>query len=146
MRRADLVLIGGPDANAVTATMIQRLQPALTFAFPYWRQHVVLLVDQATGREYHPEYDDDGNLTADYGVVVRASNPLADDGTEVVVLSGCWGHGTAAAAESLRGKALHQAAVSTRRPFEALVKVAVADRRNHAVTVLEVRPLEAPPA
>ncbi|WP_410590435.1 hypothetical protein [Amycolatopsis sp. lyj-23] len=142
--RRDLVLIGGPDANPVTATMIQRIRPAPTFAFPYWRDHVVLLVDRTTGREYRPEYDDDGHLTADYGVVVRAPNPLAGDGTEVMILSGCWGHGTAAAAESLRSKALHRAGVSTRRPFEALVKVAVADRRNHTVTVLEVRPLEVP--
>ena len=140
--RRDLVLIGGPDGNAVTAEMVQRIEPALTFRFPHWREHVVLLVDKTTGHEYHPEYDEDGRLTVDYGVVVRAPNPLADDGTEVVLLCGCWGHGTAAAAESLRGKALHQREVSTRRPFEALVKVAVVNGRNHAITVLDVRALQ----
>lgn len=139
--RGDLVLIGGPDANAVTAEMMRRIGPALTFGFPHWRAHVVLLTDTETGAEYNAEYDREGRVVTDYGLVVRAPNPLAEDGTEVVILAGCWGHGTAAAAESLRGKALHRHGVSTRGAFEALVKVAVVNGRNHAVSVVDVRAL-----
>lgn len=140
--RRDLVLVGGPDGNRVTAQMIPRLRPALTFGFPRWTSHEVAVADSATGHEYYPEYDDDGSLAADYGVVVRASNPLADDGTEIVILAGCWGNGTAAAADSLRGMAVHRHGVSTRRSFEALVKVAVVNGRNHVITVVDVRALQ----
>ncbi|MEU7810452.1 hypothetical protein AB0B18_28690 [Micromonospora chalcea] len=141
--RRDLVLIGGPDANSVTAAMIQRIRPTLSFGFPAWRKHVVTLVDTTTGVAYRPKYDKRGRVTVDYGLLVRAPNPLADDGTEVIILAGCWGHGTAAAAESLGGKSLHRHKVSTRQPFEALVKVEVLDRHNHAVSVLAVRALDA---
>jgi len=139
--RRDLVLIGGPDGNNVTAEVIRRIRPKPSFTFPV-SGHPNILVDMATGVEYRPEHDATGRITADYGLIVRAPNPLADDGTEVTLLAGCWGHGTAAAADSLRGKALQAQAVSVHRPFEALVRVEVLNGRNHGVSVLEVRALE----
>jgi hypothetical protein len=116
----------------------------LSFVFPGWQDHVVSMMDRTTSSEISSEFDRDGTMTADYGLVVRARNPLADadSGAEVLIVAGCSGYGTAAAAEILGRRALHRD-VATRRqsPFEALVRTTVVGRAPHSASLVEIRAL-----
>ncbi|ADJ48484.1 hypothetical protein AMES_6659 [Amycolatopsis mediterranei S699] len=123
-RRKDLVLIGGPDGNSVTETMMRELDRVLSYEFTWNAGVGNAVIDRTTGSASAPQYDKVGNPTSDYGLIIRAVNPLAPKKSEIVILAGCWGFGTAAAAELLRDrKFLRQQRKS--KHFETLVKTTV---------------------
>jgi len=140
----DLVLIGGPDTNGVTAEMLNQLDGCLSFAFPRWSSHNVGLFDRLLSTQILPESDAQGEVVIDYGLIVCARNPLANDDAKVVVLAGCWGYGTAAAATVLGSKMLYESDVCrSGQPFEALVRTVVLQKTHHAASIVDVRPLDA---
>ena len=137
--RKNLVLIGGPDANSLTSAIIRRIEDSLSFIFPLWQLHVVNIIDKLGRHTIVPEHGPGGELTSDFGVIVYAANPLASN-SNVLIVAGCWGYGSAAAAEMLSDKAfLRHPVCSSGKPFEALVQTTVAGGRHHQPRLVDAR-------
>ncbi|MFJ1765164.1 hypothetical protein ACIOD2_32900 [Amycolatopsis sp. NPDC088138] len=144
--KRDLVLIGGPDGNSVTATMMGRMNGASSYAFAMdLGPDAGAVYDKRSSREITPKYDDLGNPMNDFGLIIRAANPLAPDTAEIVILAGCWGFGTAAAAEKLGDqKFLRQLKKS--RHFEVLVETTVEHGAHYNTKVRDTRTITPVPA
>jgi hypothetical protein len=142
--KADLILIGGPVANAATETMMARPGGAGSYGFVRDPQHRAAAVhDARTGRTMTPHYDDAGEPTGDYGLIIRTANPLAPETAQLVIVAGCWEHGTAAAAEKLGDRKFLRLLKGVKH-FEALVETTVVRGAYYNTKVVEVR--ELPPA
>jgi hypothetical protein len=92
LSRRDLVLLGGPAANDVTAEVWRRIESRLPFTFDLATQSL-----SVSGRSYVPQQHNDGRLTKDYALLIRVSDPLAA-GYRVLLCCGCHGYGTWGAA------------------------------------------------
>ncbi|MCR6483404.1 hypothetical protein M8542_11295 [Amycolatopsis sp. OK19-0408] len=138
---SDLILICGPEGNSVTSIMMDKLGDTISYEFtddPKSGESAVR--DRRSGRLWVPQYDAHGDPTNDFALIIRAANPLAPDNSDIVILAGCWGHGTAAAAEKLGDrKFLHRQRRS--RHFEALVGTTVVGGAHYNTVVLESRDL-----
>ncbi|MEU7790227.1 hypothetical protein [Amycolatopsis sp. NPDC049159] len=137
---SDLVLIGGPDGNTVTKTMLKALGDRISYGFGEARpDQATPLRDNRAGEEFSPAPDPDtGDPVEDYGLIVRSANPLAPGSAEIVILAGCWGYGTAAAAEMLdESKLLRRWPRSGK--FEAVVKTSVVQGVYCKTEVQDVR-------
>ncbi|UQU68228.1 hypothetical protein COUCH_18935 [Couchioplanes caeruleus] len=123
----DLILLGGPDTNELTRATMERFTDELSITVPGAKVHDVTLRDSVSGDDFVPRRGADGSLTLDYGLVVRTPNPLSNGRrTEVLILAGCWGYGTAGAAEAVcDSDFLQHAVVKETRFFEAVVRTAV---------------------
>lgn len=92
--RKNLVVVGGPDVNSTTATLLERLPCQLVVTRNDEGRNIVR--DLVHGQDYGPSVDPAGR-PRDYGILVRAKNP--DDPTKVVlILAGAHGFGSLAAA------------------------------------------------
>jgi hypothetical protein len=139
---ADLILIGGPDGNKITAHMMGRLDSSLSFIFPRWSEHYYYLVDKVESREIVPEFGDRSPEGVDYGIIISAPNPVATN-SELRILSGCQGYGTTAAAKALGVHSfLENPVCCSGEPFEALVRTEVVEQSDRAPVVIEARLLE----
>ncbi|MFJ7215114.1 hypothetical protein [Amycolatopsis sp. NPDC098790] len=125
----DLILIGG---NSLTERVLERLDGVLSLGFA---EHGSSVYDRKSGFAASPRYDDAGEPRVDYGLVIRAANPFAPETAEVVVVAGCGGHGTAAAAEAFD----EAEALGGYRHFEALVETAVFRGSHRDTFVREAR-------
>ena len=84
----DLVLMGGPAANDITAEVWQRIESRLPFSFDLDRMTL-----SVSGRTYVPKEDQTGQLVRDYALLIRVSDSLASN-RRVLLCSGCHGYGT----------------------------------------------------
>ncbi len=141
--RSDLILISGPDGNSVTATMLDMLADSLSYEFvqdPANGRSAIL--DRRYGLLTAPRYDERDDPVNDYGLIIRAANPLAPAAAEIVIVAGCWGYGTAAAADTLGDRRF----VRKRKlkHFEVLVETTVVHGAHYNTKVLETREIGAP--
>jgi hypothetical protein len=136
---ADLVLIGGPVANAVTRTMLAKLSGTLSYAFAEDPDHEAAVVhDLGSGRVLAPRYDESGYPVSDHALIIRTPNPLAPDTAELVIVAGCFEHGTAAAAEKL-GNRKFLRKLKKLKHFEALVETTVVNGAHYNTRLVETR-------
>src|SRR5690348_16910141 len=77
----NLIVIGGPIHNAVFRQLDERMK------IPYRFEGRTLAVP-SRGVVYSPTLDQNGNLTADVGLVVVARNPV-EGSSRVILLAGC---------------------------------------------------------
>jgi S-layer family protein len=141
--RSDLVLIGGPVANAATRTMMAKLNGVISYDFTEAPEREAAVVqDLRHGRVLMPQYDDSGLPTTDYALIIRTSNPLAPDTSEIVIIAGSWEHGTAAAAEKL-GERKFLRKLKGMKHFETLVETTVVNNAHYNTKVVETRRISA---
>ena len=134
---ANLIIVGGPDANPVAAQFYTANVP--TFGWPSAGSHVLSLLDSRDGVYYHPKMTDPSGASTDYAVVIRGRNPLNPDG-EALLLAGCWGFGTWASARiAFRPDLNLHESVKSGEHFEALVQVDVRSDSLADIDLLEVR-------
>lgn len=133
--RADLILIGGPDGNSLTGSVLARLDGVLSLGFAVDPERGSSVYDRKSGFAASPRYDDAGAPRVDYGLVIRAANPFAPETAEVVIVAGCGGYGTAAAAAAFD----EAEALGGYRHFEALVETTVFRRAHRDTLVREAR-------
>ncbi|WP_439382321.1 hypothetical protein [Amycolatopsis lexingtonensis] len=144
--RSDLVLIGGPDGNSVTATMMGNLGEAISYEFKWDPEVGPAVHDRQSGTAAAtPRYDAAGDPVSDFGLIIRAVNPLAPETAEIVILAGCWGYGTAAAAEKLRDRKFLRRQRKSKH-FEALVETTVVRGAHYNAKVKDTRDLTRVPA
>jgi hypothetical protein len=89
---SNLVLIGGPDSNKWTKTVLERSHLQI-----FVKPGTIIFTDRITGTEYCPSDGDEIGSGTDTGLVVRTRNPFNPESL-VLVLAGGFGEGTEAAA------------------------------------------------
>jgi len=140
---SDLVLIGGPVANAATRTILAKLNGVISYAFAEDLNHEAAVVrDVRTGRVLAPQYEESGYPVSDYALIIRTPNPLAPDTSEIVIVAGCWEHGTVSAAEKL-GDRKFLRKMKKMKHFEVLVETTVVNGAHYNAKVVENRRISA---
>lgn len=140
---SDLVLIGGPVANAVTRTMMAKLRGTISYDFADDPEHEAAVVhDLRSGRLLRPQYEDSGYPVSDHALIIRTPNPLAPDTSELVIIAGCFEHGTEAAAEKLGDRKFLRKLRRTKH-FEALVETTVVNGAHYNTKLVETRRIPA---
>jgi len=124
---ANLICIGGPDANKVTDYMLKRIEHTIALGDP--EQHVISMRDTRTGESYSPQgtRDDEGHeiITLDYGVIVKCPNPV-DRRYSMLVVAGSFGFGTWAGVKLARSpEFLRAELVSRGMALECLYKTEI---------------------
>lgn len=116
---ADLILLGGPETNELTASALDLLRDSLGVA----QDGSVILA----GDHRYEGQTGDAAVTVDYGLVVRTGNPYSP-GHSMVILSGSHTYGTVAAARFLIESRL------ARRGGDLVAVVEARVERGHALT------------
>jgi hypothetical protein len=89
-----LIVVGGPDVNVTTSTMLERLPCKLIVTRNADGRNVVR--DLVHRQDYGPSIESNGR-SRDYGVLIRAKNPN-NPSHEVLICAGAHGFGSLAAA------------------------------------------------
>jgi hypothetical protein len=93
----NLLILGGPGVNELSAAGLKVLGPRLPAGFDLSEVAITI-----SNRRYSPTYDESGAVTKDYGLVIRARNPFSDDSSlSAIFVMGCHGYGTGGAANLL---------------------------------------------
>ncbi|WP_280270415.1 hypothetical protein [Nocardia wallacei] len=144
--RSNLILIGGPGTNALTADALARLNVNVGFGSlaPPSRERSAVH-DRQSGQTWSRIRTPDGKKTrTDHGVVVRASSPFNVSST-ILILAGGTAFGTAGAARLCqKAEFLAHPAVRSGGPFEAVFSVDVAGGAPREVEAVLVRALPQP--
>jgi len=95
----NLVLIGGPITNSVTRRFIQEFKRDGRLLFEFQNHDLCIYVGEER-RRWMAEWNSEGDITLDYGLIYRGSNPW-DERYEIIILAGCHGFGTYGAAKAV---------------------------------------------
>lgn len=119
----NLILIGGPDANTMTNEMYNKMDTNLKFG--NLEINELTLYDSKNNSKYFSSYDNEKNVTSDYGLAFKTKNPYNTD-ANVIIVAGCFGFGTCAASQIFESsKLLGELEISSEYEFEALVNADV---------------------
>ncbi|MFB7266422.1 hypothetical protein ACFCXH_30390 [Streptomyces nojiriensis] len=139
-RRGNLVLVGGPHSNQVTAEVMQRLP--LTFHFGSAETPDANIYDASSGDVMQCMVGESDQLLVDQGILIRAANPFNPE-RNVIILAGSFGFGTSAAAQLLAGpELLAHPIASAGLPFEATFSVEIAGGTPQRIELRAVRRLD----
>ncbi|MFI6037768.1 hypothetical protein ACIBBD_27030 [Streptomyces sp. NPDC051315] len=139
-RQGNLVLVGGPHSNQVTAEVMRRLP--VTFSFGAVETHDANIYDALTGEVMRCVMDSNDQLTVDQGLLIRATNPFNRE-RHVIILAGSFGFGTSAAARLLAGSdLLNNPVVAEGHPFEAVFSVEIAGGTPQQIELRKLRQLD----
>jgi hypothetical protein len=87
--QSNLILLGGADANELTAYLMARLHTGFAFV-----PSPMTLIDTREGQQFTAEWDDQrDDVMRDYGLLLRTRNPFNPERT-VVVIAGLYGFAT----------------------------------------------------
>lgn len=89
----NIVLIGGPITNSIT----QRVMDDASIPFSFENHH---LINKKKHKEYKPRLDESGKVIEDYAFILKLKN-LFDERYGLIILAGCYGYGTYAAAKAV---------------------------------------------
>lgn len=131
----DLVLLGGPAANAITAEVWRHIESKLPFSFNLDQSSL-----SVSGRTYLPLEDAEGRLVKDFALLIRVSDALAA-GRRVLLCCGCHGHGTLGAVSASTDRTFAgelSKRISREQDFCALLEM---DIRQGAVSPPRLREL-----
>jgi hypothetical protein len=139
-RRGNLLLVGGPHSNQVTAEVMQRLP--LTFHFGSAEEHDANIHDALTGNTMRCVVDTRDQLVVDQGILIRAANPF-NRARSIVILAGSFGFGTSAAAQLLSSpELLTHSVVTAGHPFEATFSVEIVGGTPQQIELKTLRQLD----
>ncbi|MFD0074568.1 hypothetical protein ACFVIY_19265 [Streptomyces sp. NPDC127166] len=139
-RKQNLILIGGPHSNPMTALILQSLSTTLQFGAadgPGGKDTTIYdsLLNASTDCRVGP----DERLQSDQGLIIRCTNPFAAEKT-VLILAGSWGYGTTAAADLMEsGDFLKHPVVRSKSPFEAVFSCQIVEGAVGEITLGAVR-------
>jgi len=136
---ADLITIGGPDANSITKQLLGSLPTGLSMGDP--GEHEVWFASKASGKSFAPNISGSGEVTLDYGVIIRARHPSSGN-SRVLALLGCFGFGTWAAGRCIvSDKFLSHEVVSAGSDLVCIVKTEIFRGVPQSSVILELRPI-----
>jgi hypothetical protein len=135
----DLILLGGPDGNILTASAYARMNSQIRIVdghqpYPFYPD--ISIHDLQTGKRYVPatthaqRWGGRGaplgpmSATSDYGVVISAPSPFKD-GKRIIAIFGAFGYGTWGAIRWMRNARVSRELLASPNGFECLVPVDV---------------------
>lgn len=134
---ANLISIGGPEGNRVTERILRRINHSIKF------DSGSSLRDTETDTVYNPEFETEGEgrktLVLDYGLLIKAPNPL-DPRHTVMIIAACYGYGTWAGARLARSSQfLHTELAEQGEAIECLFKVEVIEEAPQIPNIVLTR-------
>jgi Predicted nucleotide-binding protein containing TIR-like domain len=137
--RADLITIGGPDANSITKQLVEGVPTGLLMGDP--SDHKVSFASKGSGKSFVPNISGNGEVTSDYGVIIRARHPSSGK-SSVLGLFGCFGFGTWAAGRCIvSDEFLSDKVVSAGSDLVCIVKTEIFRGVPQPAVILELRPI-----
>jgi hypothetical protein len=134
-----VIVLGGPDANAVTKEFAGCIPSGFRFGDASVNEVTISDVGGTPTRSFSPRVEEGRGV--DYGLVMRAPNPLEPD-KPMMILAGAFGYGTWAAVRLLASPAFHKESKRIlKRPFEGLIRTEVIGDTPQRTTVVELRSL-----
>lgn len=139
----NLILIGGPSGNSVTASIFKKINAPLIF--PGAEENIVLIKDRISDHEFVPNLHRTGKEGHDFGLITCCINPFYQS-KSIVILAGSFGFGTWAAAmwacnpESWRAV---DSKIKGLKEFQILIRTDVVDgfpASNDLVLIQEFNP------
>lgn len=140
----NLILLGGPDGNAITKAVLSHLSS--TYRFGNDSIHEVAIYDSTDrAKVYAPQVqvtsDGSADLVNDCGLIFKAPNPFCD-GKEVLIFAGSFGYGTWAGARLMSTLAtFRDRRFRELEHFECLIETEVVLKTPLRIGVLDVRKL-----
>lgn len=138
--KTNLILIGGPDANAVTREAVTRIGSTLQFGNP--ASYELVIYDSQTKRGFAPlRRMDSEKITTDYGIILKTTNPFAPT-KQILIIAGSFGYGTWAGIRFVNSKQFIDCPlVQAGRPVECLVEVDIAFDTPQDIRLVTLREL-----
>lgn len=130
-----IVCLGGPKANNTSALIWASIQDKIPFYFDIENQEI-----HVAHRIYKPEYDNEGRVKCDYGLVVRIRNPFSSNLSRYTMIAfGCHGHATYGAIRGVLREDLVQELFRKvkRQDFAAIVQVNLHNHKFVSTILLE---------
>jgi hypothetical protein len=119
-----IILLGGPDANAVTREFAMRIPSRFRFGDPSVNEIAISDVTAAASPHLFVPSVRHGS-GEDYGLILRAPNPIASD-QPLLIMAGAFGYGTWATVRLLASPAFHKSSKRILKlPFECLIRTEV---------------------
>jgi len=130
----DIVVLGGPLANNVSAEIWQRISERIPFALDLNKQSI-----RISQREYIAVEGTDGRLKKDYGLIVRQPHPF-DEERNMFLCIGCHGYATLGTVRFLTDRHLSGEllkAIDDAVSFAALVEFELQENALSSAKVIE---------
>jgi hypothetical protein len=136
--RRNLILLGGPHGNSITAEAMSKLQLTLKFSDANGDP---VIYDSVTAGQYKPAQATSLSGT-DLGLIMRAPNPFSPE-HQMLLIAGSYGFGTWGGARFLveDSRKRWRAAAIRHAHFECVVEVNVTHRTPQSSRVLVYREL-----
>ena len=137
----NLILLGGPDANAISQDFLMRIKPTLRCGIDVAGEIVVH--DTISQKTYAPRPIKEHNRTGtDYGIIIRASNPFNHE-KQILYVAGCFGYGTWAGVRFLLSDEFQKEKLFAKgKPFECLVETEVVRDAPLNIRLIVLRELD----
>lgn len=139
--KTNLILIGGPDANAVSKEVVTKINSTLRFGNP--AHYEIAIYDSATDRIYAPLTKSDSHeIIKDYGVILKTTNPFSPS-KQVLVIAGSFGYGAWAGIRyAISKQFIENEFVIQGKPLECLIEADIVRGTPQDIRLVTVRSLE----
>jgi hypothetical protein len=138
--RTHMVLLGGPDANAITNEVVNRIKSTLRFGNP--KIHEIALYDSMTKKVYAPAGAGTNSIKDDYAIIFRTSNPFAS-GRCLLLIAGSFGYGTWAGVRFVASQAfLDHELVRSGAAVECLIRTDIFRDTPQAIELITMREIK----
>lgn len=139
--KTNLILLGGPDANAITKEAVRRIKSTLRFGNP--ARYEIAVYDSSTDKTYAPSMRiDESEISTDYGIILRRANPFARN-KQVIIIAGSYGYGTWAGIRyAISRQFLDHSIVSNGKSLECLIETDVVYSTPQDIRLVVLRSLE----
>lgn len=100
---ANLILLGGPDANSVTKEAVSKIRSTIQFGNP--EKYEIAFYDSTSNKVYAPRLQsiNSRKIANDYGIIFKTENPFSPD-KQIIIIAGSFGYGTWAGAKYILSK------------------------------------------
>ena len=141
--KTNLILIGGPQPNAISKEVITKINS--TFRFGDSARIGSPIYDSLTGQPYAPvTKPNSGEILMDYGLILKASNPFAPS-KQVLLIAGCFGYGTWAGVRfAISKEFVTNQIVAEGKPLECVIETDILRGTPQDIRLRDLRPLEPP--
>jgi len=138
--KTHMVLLGGPDANAITNEMVGRIDSTLRFGNP--EIHEIALYDSVTRKAYAPAGTGTQSIKEDYAIIFLTSNPFAHH-RRLLLIAGSFGYGTWAGVRFVTSQAfLDHKLVKAGAAVECLIRADIFRDTPQAIELVTLRELK----
>lgn len=93
-----MIILGGPKSNKLCSIIYNKIQNNLHYKIDIVSQSI-----KSLNNEYIPEFDSEGRITIDYGIIIKTVNPFNSE-KNVLLAMGCHGLSTYGLMENILNK------------------------------------------